>query len=98
MQRSNIWGIQVYPLTNFRDQFNALSKSSQQTIESLLRDLVQMTDPEDHATSRDCPGIQGFNHAVKYVIDNYVTLIVALDRIDLNDYHDHMITLFSCSE
>src|SRR5690348_16023275 len=98
MQQNNIWKIQVYPLSNFQEEFLALSDTSQKIIIQVLRDLIQMPDPEDHATSIDCPSIQGFNHAVKYIMNNSPVLIVALDRIQLGHYVDNVITLFSCSE
>ncbi len=57
-----------------------------------------MANPEDHNFSIDCPRIQGFNHAVKYILDSNLTLLVALDRIDSGVKIDRIITLYSCSE
>ena len=98
MQNSNLWTLQTYPLSDFPNEFNSLSQTSQNQIESLLRELVVMQDPEDHPTSMDCPGVQGFHHAVKFSINGTLVLIVALDRIDIGEHHDHAITLYSCSE
>lgn len=97
MQRNNIWAIQTYPLADFKDQFLALSPPAQDAILSLLEQLAPMVDPEDHNASMDCPGIKGFNHAVKYVLNNSIVLIIALDRIDMGTHVDHTIVLFSCS-
>lgn len=98
MSTSNIWSVQTYPLSDFKTQFNSLSELSQTKVIKLLRDLVIMTDPEDHNFSIDCPSIQGFNHAVKYILDEHLVLIVALDRIDSGVKIERIITLHSCSE
>ena len=94
-----LWKTAVYPLSNFTNEFHALSRNGQDVIDKLLHEIEVMLDPEDHQTSRDCPGIQGFNHAIKFVINNSITLIVALDRImEGTPFEDNTITLFSCSE
>lgn len=98
MQRNNIWTISVYPLSDFRNQFNSLGRPAQDAIERLLRELVLMSDPEDHTWSIDCPRIEGFNHAIQFVIPPNIVLIVALDRIELGNHSSRIITLFSCSE
>ena len=89
---------QVYPLSDFKAEFNKLINSSQKKIIKLLNELVVMTDPEDHDFSIDCPSIQGFNHAVKYILDANLILLVALDRIDSGIAIERIITLYSCSE
>lgn len=98
MNTSNTWDIQTYPLSNFKDEFNSLQESSQIKVIQLLKDLVSMVDPEDHNFSIDCPSIQGFNHAVKYILDERLVLLVALDRIDSGVQIERVITLYSCSE
>lgn len=98
MNKSNIWTLQIYPLSDFKTEFIALKKSSRKNIIALLNELVVMSDPEDHNFSIDCPSIQGFNHAVKYVLDANLILLVALDRIDNGMHVERIITLYSCSE
>ena len=98
MNKSNIWSLQIYPLSDFATEFIVLKKSSRKNIITLLNELVVMSDPEDHNFSIDCPSIQGFNHAVKYVLDANLILLVALDRIDSGIKVERIITLYSCSE
>jgi len=95
-----LWKTAVYPLSNFTNEFNALSPTGQDTLDKLIHELEVIQDPEDHPASRDCPGIQGFNHAIKFIVHNdSITLIVALDRImEGTPFEDNTITLFSCSE
>ena len=98
MNKSNVWALQIYPLSDFKTEFITLKKSSRKNIITLLNELIVMSDPEDHNFSIDCPSIQGFNHAVKYVLDANLILLVALDRIDSGIHVDRIITLYSCSE
>ena len=93
------WKTAVYPLSNFKNEFNALSSDAQNVLDRLIHELEILRDPEDHSASRDCPGIQGFNHAIKFVVNDSITLIVAIDRImEDTPFEDNTITLFSCSE
>lgn len=98
MSKNNTWFLQIYPLSDFKNEFNALQELSQNKIINLLNELVVMIDPEDHNFSIDCPSIQGFNHAVKYILDTNLILLVALDRIDSGVQIERVITLYSCSE
>jgi len=98
MARTNTWSLQIYPLSNFKSEFESLTTTSKHQIIQLLRELVVLTDPEDHDFSIDCPSIQGFNHAVKYILTSNLILLVALDRIDSGIHIDRIITLYSCSE
>ena len=97
MTKTNLWSIDV-PSIDFKKKFCLLQDSSKQKILNLLRELVVMSDPEDHNFSIDCPSIQGFNHAVKYILDEHLVLLVALDRIDSGVQIERIITLYSCSE
>jgi len=94
----NNWALQIYPLSDFQNEFNELKIPSQKKIIKLLHELVVLIDPEDHNFSIDCPSIHGFNHAVKYILDAHLILLVALDRIDSGVKIDRIITLHSCSE
>jgi len=98
MSKNNNWTLQVYPLSDFKTEFIELKSSSQKKIIKLLNELVVLVDPEDHDFSIDCPSIQGFNHAVKYILDANLILLVALDRIDSGIEIERTITLYSCSE
>lgn len=97
MQKTN-WEIETYPFSNFKNEFNSLSQTSQDEIEQLLRELVELLDPEDHNFAVDCPSLPGFNNAVKYVTTNGTILIIALDRINLETLKTNRIILFSCSK
>ncbi len=98
MHTNSVWSLQIFPLSDFSKEFNALSEPSQKQIIQLLNELVILPDPEDHRFSNDCPGIQGFNHAVKYIVDANLILLIALDRIDSGVEVERTISLFSCSE
>ena len=97
MTKTNTWSIEV-PSNDLKKQFKKVKLVSQEKIIKLLRELVIMIDPEDHNYSIDCPSIQGFNHAVKYILDANLILLVALDRVDSGMQIDRIITLYSCSE
>ncbi|MEX0862694.1 hypothetical protein [Nitrosopumilus sp.] len=98
MPKTNTWSLQIYPLSDFKKEFNLLTKTSQNQIIQLLNELIVLTDPEDHNFSIDCPSIQGFNHAVKYILTSKLILLIALDRIDSGIHIERIITLYSCSE
>ena len=98
MSKNNKWSLQIHHLSNFKAEFNGLKNSSQKKIIKLLNELVVMTDPEDHNFSINCPSIQEFNYAVKYILDANLILLVALDRIDSGIEIQQIITLHSCSE
>lgn len=94
----NNWALQIYPFSDFKTEYNSLSIPSRKQIIKLLDELIVMVDPEDHDFSIDCPSIQGFNHAVKYILTANLILLVALDRIDSGVNIERVITLYSCSE
>ena len=98
MSNRNVWELQVYPLSNFKTEFNTLKTESQNKVLKLISEVTVLVDPEDHNFSFGCPGIQGFNHAIKFIIDADLILIVAVDRIDSGVQIDRIITLYSCSE
>lgn len=98
MSERNVWELQVYPLSNFKSEFNTLSTESQDKVLKLISEIIILPDPEDHNFSFGCPGIQGFNNAIKFIITTNLVLIVALDRIDSGVQIDRVITLYSCSE
>ena len=93
-----MWGLQVYQFSDYVKEFNALDIANKNRIDSLLKEIISMQDPEDHRFAVDCSQIIGINYAVKFQ-DNNLILIVALDRImEDTDYEEDVISLYSCSE
>lgn len=92
-----MWETQIYPNSNYPNEFNALDDNDKDRIDSLLEELVMLDEPELYECAVECPHIPNVYGTVKYQCNN-VVLIVALERImEDTDYEVDVINLYSCS-
>jgi len=93
-----VWRIQVYPISDYKKEFNVLTNTEKDSIDELLEELIVIDEPEIHRSAVDTVNKEGFSLAVKYQHDNIV-LMIAIDRtMEDTNYEVDTITLFSCSK